>query len=168
MSNLKKQISKTIQFLFWVNTMLTQSQEYTVALCSTTYLQSGGFHQPRAGLTWIKKAYNICAAFAGLQSLALLYHPVGMPALWKTHGCFLIPQLARVLAGEKLQGGFASYCIHPVKNQHDDFKEKDKIVWWIYINIYYQFNFILLEVFKQFFFFIFFAKMLHLTQLLLS
>lgn len=49
--NLKKQISKPIEFLFWVNTMLTQSQEYRVALCSTTYLQSGGFHQPRAGLT---------------------------------------------------------------------------------------------------------------------
>lgn len=42
------------------------------------------------------KAYSICAAFAGLQSLALLYRSVVMSALWKTHGRFLIPQLASV------------------------------------------------------------------------
>jgi len=42
------------------------------------------------------KAHNVCAAFAGLQSLALFYCSVVVPALRKAHGCFLIPQLASV------------------------------------------------------------------------
>lgn len=75
-SNLNKQTNKqapkTIYFLFWVNTMLLQSHEYTVALCSPTDLQSGGFHQPRARLTWIMKAHTICLALAVLQSTSTI------------------------------------------------------------------------------------------------
>lgn len=67
------------------------------------------------------KAYNICGAFAGLQSLAPLYHSVAMPAPWKTHGRFLIPQLASVCV---LMKSYEEDLPQTVKNQHDDFKEK--------------------------------------------